>query len=279
MLKKKRVISDWYKSYEDRFAEGDPLTREEVVRLAIRRDRGDRSALETIISNNMALVVMIVRDFVPVTDRDFDDLVQEGAIGLQRAAELFNPWLGYRFSTYATHHIGRSVRRALHNKRTVIRIPSWCQKLIRDCYVACRDSNLEFSPNNIVFITGMKPQRVREIWGYYLTSKTLSFDQLSEAWNRQEPVSLLKRIPVVNEYDDINDNISVRELINSALASLSPKARDVIYLRYLCSDERVTHGEIGTILGLSRARIQQYEIRAIKELRRLLAPYRVKKRS
>src|SRR5579871_2345664 len=117
-------------SYLGRLTRQRLLTYEEEVALAARVQRGDARAKERLIEANMRLVINIAKNYhnclVP-----FEDLVQEGAIGLMTAAERFDPTKGYRFSTYATHWIRQSISRALDNKSKAIRIPAHVSENLR----------------------------------------------------------------------------------------------------------------------------------------------------
>ncbi|HEV2471493.1 MAG TPA: sigma-70 family RNA polymerase sigma factor, partial [Chthonomonadales bacterium] len=110
-------------SYLSRLTRQRLLTFEEEVDLSCRVKQGDQCAKNRLVEANMRLVINIAKNYhnclVP-----FEDLVQEGAIGLMTAAERFDPNKGYRFSTYATHWVRQAISRAIDNKAKAIRIPA-----------------------------------------------------------------------------------------------------------------------------------------------------------
>ncbi len=117
-------------SYINQLTRQRLLTFSEEVELAARVQRGDGRARDRLVEANMRLVINIAKNYhnplVP-----FEDLVQEGAIGLMTAAERFDPAKGYRFSTYATHWIRQAISRAIDNKAKAIRIPAHVSESLR----------------------------------------------------------------------------------------------------------------------------------------------------
>src|ERR1051325_1521691 len=106
------------------------LTHEEEVRLAGLVKQGDAHARHRLVEANMRLVINIAKNYhsalVP-----FEDLVQEGAIGLMTATERYDPSRGYRFSTYATHWVKQAISRAIDNKSRAIRVPAHVSETLR----------------------------------------------------------------------------------------------------------------------------------------------------
>src|SRR5580700_5477086 len=117
-------------SFINRLTRQRLLTFDEEVELAARVKRGDRRAKDRLVEANMRLVINIAKNYhnplIP-----FEDLIQEGAIGLITAAERYDPAKGYRFSTYATHWIRQAISRAIDNKSKAIRIPAHVSESLR----------------------------------------------------------------------------------------------------------------------------------------------------
>ena len=99
------------------------LTAEEEKKLATAYQSGDKQAKERLVSSNLRLVVMAAKHYSTRCSMSFEDLVQEGNIGLMRATQDFDPSLGWRFSTYAMHWIKQSISRAVLNHSRTIRLP------------------------------------------------------------------------------------------------------------------------------------------------------------
>jgi len=106
------------------------LTAAEEIMLAERIGKGDKAAKDRLVEANMRLVINVARTYHS-TLIPFEDLVQEGAIGLMTAAERFDPSKGYRFSTYATHWIRQAITRAIDNKSKPIRLPAHVSETLR----------------------------------------------------------------------------------------------------------------------------------------------------
>src|SRR5689334_22978588 len=150
-------------SYLTRLTRQRLLTCEEEVELAARVRRGDRRAKRKLVEANMRLVINIAKNYhnplVP-----FEDLVQEGAIGLMTATERYDPERGYRFSTYATHWIKQAISRAIDNKARAIRVPAHVSETIRKIErtraALMRESDDEPSVEQIASSIGMSPRKV-----------------------------------------------------------------------------------------------------------------------
>src|SRR2546423_1167126 len=139
------------------------LTAEEEIRLAIRVKQGDALARSLLIESNMRLVINIAKGYhcalVP-----FEDLVQEGAIGLMTACERYDPSRGYRFSTYATHWIRQAISRAIDNKSRAIRVPAHVSETLRKIERAksalTREIGEEPTLEQIAEVVEMSPRKV-----------------------------------------------------------------------------------------------------------------------
>jgi RNA polymerase primary sigma factor len=248
------------------------LTAKEEVDLARRIERGDMAAKNHMIEANMRLVISIAKEpRHKGRGLGFNDLIQEGMLGLMRAVEKFDADRGYRFSTYATWWIRQAIDRALADKGRTIRIPvnkHEKARLIVKADVAL-EQKLRRKPTNAEIAD-------------FMEEKVEVIDALKAAMRR--PVSLEQ--PVGEEEDtelgEIMEDkqspspfdeaaLSMRKgFINEALRQLDGRTRSVIEMRYgLNGEEQTTLEEVGRIFGVTRERIRQIENHGLKKLRAL----------
>jgi RNA polymerase primary sigma factor len=244
------------------------LTATEEIELAKRIERGDLKAKERLISSNPRLVVSIARRYQVSTHMTLLDLVQEGTLGLIRAAEKFDWRRGFKFSTYATFWIREAIQRGLANRARVIRLPVALEQRERKVAVAHRNLSArlgrEPTVEEVAEATGLEVVEISQ-----LADVPRVATSLDRPVGEEQEATLGALLPAATPEVGEEVHLSLeREQVRHAVEQLGEPARSVIRLRYGLDGDREpqTYTAIGAQLGLSPDRIHTIEDRALRQL-------------
>jgi RNA polymerase primary sigma factor len=261
---------DGIPSYLSRLTQAPLLTPEEEVELTKAVQGGDQVARARLIESNMRLVINIAKTYrnraIPL-----EDLIQEGAIGLMQAAERFDPTKGFRFSTYATHWIRQAIGRAIDNKSKAIRLPAHVSQSLRriekERVRLSRELGYDPSPEQIASAIGISAKKLltllqssQELLSLDMTvgdSGGMTLGGLIKDTSQGDPESMMLSEEMVDELQRI-------------LLELNDREQRVMRLRFrLDGSEPPLQEDIAKEMKLSRERVRQIEVQAIKKLRAL----------
>jgi len=244
------------------------LSFEEEVELSALIQKGNTQARDQLVEANMRLVINIARSY-RTSLITIEDLIQEGAIGLMTAAERFDSSKGYRFSTYATHWIRQSISRAIDNKSKAIRIPAHVSESLRKIEkirnVYTRELGEEPTPEQLAEELGISLRKVNML--LQANQEPVSLDMLVGEEESTSLASLLNDTSAENPQDAVI-TAEMQEVLNNLLQILTPREREVMCQRMgFEGDAAHVLQEIGEKLQISRERVRQIELQALRKLK------------
>jgi len=261
-----RPQEDALRSYFDQIKATTLLSFEEELELSRRIKKGDELARQKLIESNLRLVVKIAKAFVTV-DVPLLDLIQEGNLGLIRAAQKYDYAKNVRFSTYANWWIKQAITRALANKRRAIRLPHRKEEALKKIQKAYNTLSQLYmrrpSTEEIAKEVGISAAETEHILN--LANGIVSLD--AETGEDSGPL-----IDLCEDYTYSPDREVIREAVRaetlSFLERLMERERRILMYRFqFYGGERYTLKRIGDEMGISPETVRQIEIRALKKLK------------
>ena len=263
-------MHDSTRQYLEEIGMSPLLTAREEKEIARQAQAGDEAARHRMIECNLRLVVNIARRY---TNRGLPllDLIEEGNLGLIRAVEKFDPERGYRFSTYATWWIRQNIERGIMNQSRTVRLPIHIIKDINACLRMSRRlrQKLDRLPTTAELATRLD-RNVEDIERLLSLHKRVMLRAGSGSEDGANPVEMLKarrsaEPPRRAQADDVHD------IVDHWVFELDDKQRAVVERRFgLHGYRRATLNEIGKDIGVTRERVRQIQLDALKRLREML---------
>ena len=255
--------------YLRQIARGRLLTHEEEIDLGRSAREGDETARSELIEKNLRLVIPIAKKYRG-KGLPFGDLIQEGNIGLMRAADKFDPEKGFRFSTYATWWIRQAVQRAVADKGRTIRVPVHMGEKIRKMARIYNElsTHLEREPTDeeVAERLDWDVDRVKDVKSAIPDATSLN-QQLSSEEDSSELGDLVEDERESGVAGEVVRELEIRRLIE-AVERLPERQRHVLVRRYgLDGEKQVTLADLSKELDVSRERVRQLQREAERALR------------
>ena len=260
------------KEYLHRINQFPLLTAEQEVELAERIKAGDEDARQTLTNSNLRLVVSIAKHYINKSSMPFEDLVQEGNLGLLKAVNRYEPDRGTRFSTCASWYIKHEIARAIEDKAKIVRQPVYMIEKLnklksreRELLVALQREPTE---EELAVEMGVDTDTIRT-WHSYLTEPISADTRIGE---EDDAPTVGEMVPDSGDSPEEHIlDIDKKETLDKVLCTLEPRERELIRLRYGLDDgEYRTLDETGRAMKITKERVRQIEATAFRKLRQPL---------
>lgn len=262
------VIDNSIKIYMREMGQFSMLSADEEIELAHRIAEGDQSAKNELVEANLRLVVSLARHYQGC-GLSYQDLIQEGNIGLIKAAEKFDVSKGFRFSTYASWWIKQALSRAIADQSRTIRIPVHMTENINKFKKIERELlnqlNREPKIKEIADAMGISEKQAKEIQSYIVEPTSLDIQVGDD--DDTTIGSFIEDTHFVNP-ESAYIKESNGDVVNAVLDTLSDREANILRLRFgIGGKKAMTLEEVGKEYGLTRERIRQIEAKALRKLR------------
>ena len=257
------------KMYMREMGKIDMLSADEEHRLAVLVANGDQDARNQLVEANLRLVCSLAKHYQGC-GLTYQDLIQEGNIGLIKAAEKFDVEKGFRFSTYATWWIKQAISRAIADQARTIRVPVHMAENINKVKKIERQllAELQHEPTNAEIAKAMKmsEDQIAEIKSYMTDTTSLDI-QVGDDDDGTTIGSFVEDTHFVNPADAYVKAAN-GEMVDMVLSTLSDREANIIRMRFgIGQDRAMTLEEVGKEFSLTRERIRQIEAKALRKLR------------
>ncbi len=262
------VLDDSVKQYLKEIGTYPLLTAQQELQLAERISHGDAFAQQQLIETNLRLVVSIAKRY---TNQGLSllDLIQEGNIGLMRAAQKFDYKRGFRFSTYATWWIRQAISRAIAEHSRTIHVPVHVVEIIYKIKRIARriyqEDGMEALPEQIAAEMGLPKERIVELLN--VSDQPVSLDAPVADDEQYHLSETIEDVTTSTPVDQITQHMQ-RTYIEQSMRVLNERERTILEMRYGLKDgQSHTLDEVSAFYKLTRERIRQIEVKALRKMR------------